>query len=100
MLTDYFEKKKDRLSHATVAAVLRLDGAPAAAAPALARYAGAARSEFLRLEASQLLLGLLRPPRVRTLPGFFCNYVYHHQYPKAGAVSKVPDAGCCAGDAR
>ena len=68
VLTDYFEKKKDRLSHATVAAVLCADGASAAAAPALARYAGGARSEFLRLEAAQLLLGLLRPPRVRGLP--------------------------------
>ncbi|KAK9825628.1 hypothetical protein WJX81_000686 [Elliptochloris bilobata] len=65
VLADYFEKKKDRLSHATVAAVLRQDGAPAAAAPALARYAGDARSEFLRLEAAQLLLGILRPPRDR-----------------------------------
>ncbi len=65
MLADYFEKKKDRLSHATVAAVLRAAGAPAAALPALVGYAAAGRSEFLRLEAAQLLLELLRPARVR-----------------------------------
>jgi len=65
VLADYFEKKKDRLSHATVAAVLRADGAPAAALPALVGYVAAARSEFLRLEAAPLLLVLLRPARVR-----------------------------------
>ncbi len=65
VLADYFEKKRDRLSHATVAAVLRAGGAPAAALPALVGYVAAGRSEFLRLEAAQLLLELLRPARVR-----------------------------------
>lgn len=69
MLADYFQHKKDRLSHATVAAILRQPGAHAAATPALVGYVGAARSEFLRLEAAQLLLELLRPSRVRPLAG-------------------------------